>query len=146
MERNHSLLTILLAILIVSFVKGFFGGLPLLIFDLTNNMAMYGYYPIFDVVNIIISPFLTFFVFYQIGKKFDLKLNLMPSIIRLLLGSYVGHFLAINLIYLLAAWRYYPSILLSHILSPLFFTTFFISFSALAIAYLRNNREETDGT
>ena len=143
-EQNQSLLTIFLAILGLSFVADFFGGLPLLFFDFSYNLAMYAYYPIFMALHIIIDPVLIFILFYHIGKKFELKLNLIPTIIRLLIGSYLGHFLATNLIYILAAWEAYPSILLSSIFSNLFLHTTFLSFSALAIAYLRNNREKTD--
>lgn len=82
------------------------------------------------VLHIIIDPVIIFILFYHIEKKFDLKLNLIPTIIRLLLGSYLGHFLAINLI------------LLSTIFSTLFLQTTFLSFSAIAIAYLKNNIEE----
>ena len=144
MEQNHSLITILLAVLIASFVTGFFRAFPIMFIDISNIQFYSTYYPIFMLINIIIHPFLIFILFYKIGKRFDLKLNLKPSIIRLVIGSYLGHFVVINLIYLNVVRGDYFAALVGSLFSPLFLETFFVSFSALAIAYLRNNIKETE--
>lgn len=144
MEQNHSLLTIFLAILIASIVIDVFRGSFFMFFD-TSNIQLYStYYPIFVLVSILIHPFLIFILFYKLGKRFDLKVNLKPSIIRLLFGSYLGHFLGTNLIYLIIGGENYLSTLVGSIISTSFLATFFLSFSALAIAYLTNNIDETD--
>ena len=144
MEQNHSLLTIFLAILIASIMIDVFRGSFFMFFD-TSNIQLYStYYPIFVLVSILIHPFLIFILFYKLGKRFDLKVNLKPSIIRLLLGSYLGHFLGTNLIYLIIGGENYLSTLVGSIISTSFLATFFLSFSALAIAYLTNNIDETD--
>ena len=144
MEQNHSLLTIFLAILIASIVIDVFRGSFFMFFD-TSNIQLYSTnYPIFVLVSILIHPFLIFILFYKLGKRFDLKVNLKPSIIRLLFGSYLGHFLGTNLIYLIIGGENYLSTLVGSIISTSFLATFFLSFSALAIAYLTNNIDETD--
>jgi Na+/melibiose symporter-like transporter len=144
MEQNHSLLTIFLAILIASIMIDVFRGSFFMFFD-TSNIQLYStYYPIFVLVSILIHPFLIFILFYKLGKRFDLKVNLKPSIIRLLFGSYLGHFLGTNLIYLIIGGENYLSTLVGSIISTSFLATFFLSFSALAIAYLTNNIDETD--
>ena len=144
MEQNHSLLTIFLAILIASIVIDVFRGSFFMFFD-TSNIQLYStYYPIFVLVSILIHPFLIFILFYKLGKRFDLKVNLKPSIIRLLFGSYLGHFLGTNLIYLIIGGENYLSTLVGSIISTSFLATFFLSFSALAIAYLTNTIDETD--
>jgi len=144
MEQNHSLLTIFLAILIASIVIDVFRGSFFMFFD-TSNIQLYStYYPIFVLVSILIHPFLIFILFYKLGKRFDLKVNIKPSIIRLLFGSYLGHFLGTNLIYLIIGGENYLSTLVGSIISTSFLATFFLSFSALAIAYLTNNIDETD--
>ena len=144
MEQNHSLLTIFLAILIASIMIDVFRGSFFMFFD-TSNIQLYStYYPIFVLVSMLIHPFLIFILFYKLGKRFDLKVNLKPSIIRLLFGSYLGHFLGTNLIYLIIGGENYLSTLVGSIISTSFLATFFLSFSALAIAYLTNNIDETD--
>ena len=144
MEQNHSLLTIFLAILIASIVIDVFRGSFFMFFDMSNIQLYSTYYPIFVLVSILIHPFLIFILFYKLGKRFDLKVNLKPSIIRLLFGSYLGHFLGTNLIYLIIGGENYLSTLVGSIISTSFLATFFLSFSALAIAYLTNNIDETD--
>lgn len=144
MEQNHSLLTIFLAILIASIVTDVFRGSFFMFFDMSNIQLYSTYYPIFVLVSILVHPVLIFILFYKLGKRFDLKVNLKPSIIRLFLGSYLGHFLGTNIIYLYLAGENYLSTLVGSIISTSFLATFFLSFSALAIAYLSNNMDETD--
>lgn len=144
MEQNHSLFTIFLAILIASIVTDVFRGSFFMFFDASNIQLYSTYYPIFVLVSILVHPVLIFILFYKLGKRFDLKVNLKPSIIRLLLGSYLGHFLGTNIIYLYIAGENYLSTLVGSIISTQFLATFFLSFSALAIAYLSNYMDETD--
>jgi hypothetical protein len=95
----------------------------------------------------IVSPILTLFVFYRIGKKFELKSNLKSSIIRLMTGAYLGQFVGSTTVYLIGIFLieeftvYWPQYL-SRIFSVSFLGLFFPSFTALAIAYLRNNESE----
>ena len=143
-QKNYSLITIFLAILIISFVSGLLRSYPILIWDIANIQNSQFYFPIFSIINIIINPFLVFTGFYQIGKKFDLRSNLKSLIIRLLTGAYLGHFLSINVVYLIiennSPWfDFYWVAIIGNVFSLSFLGTFFAAFTALAIAYLKQN-------
>ena len=97
------------------------------------------YSNILSLIIFIINPISVLIGFYYLGKKLDLKSNLKSVIIRLLIGAYLGQFFAITIVNLFSfSWTFY----LINILSTLFLAIFFPAFTALAIAYLGNNREE----
>ena len=142
-QKNYSLITIFLVILIISFVLGFFRNSPVLLWNIESMqdyIQNYQFYAlIFSLISMIINPFLVFFGFYQIGKKFDLRSNLKSLIIRLLAGAYLGYFLSFTIVYLIRGFDFSFSVLIGSSISLTFLDAFFIAFSALAIAYLRHN-------
>ena len=137
-QSNYSLTFILVVILALSTVSNFVGSIPIL-WGLDNIQLYSMYYPIIIIINIIISPVLVFVLFYLIGKKFDLKSNLKFSIIRLLIGAYVGHFLSFNIVRFFGEYYNFWSTIVSSIVSLAFLGTFFTAFTGLAIAYLKQN-------
>ena len=141
-NENNSLTLILVAVLVLSFVSSIVGRIPILFFNFESIQFYYTFYPIFLIINIIIHPVLVFVVFYRLGKNFDLKSNLKSSIIRLLIGSYIGYFLASNITQFIQgfddSWGIL-SFLIGSIVSLSFLGTFFAAFTALAIAYLKQN-------
>ena len=143
MEQNDNSLTlILVVVLVLGFVTSIVGRIPILFLNFDSIQFYYTIYPIFTIISIIIHPVLVFVVFYRLGKNFDLKLNLSSSIIRLLIGSYIGHFLASNIVQFIYGfedtWEIL-SFLIGSIISLGFLSSFFVAFSALAIAYLKQN-------
>ena len=138
-QKNRSLITIFLVIILISFVSGFFRSFPTVLWNIENIQDYLFYAPIFSLIGIIINPFLVFIGFYQIGKKFDLRSNLKSLIIRLLTGAYLGYFLSFNIVYLIRGVDLYVPTLIGSSISLTFLDAFFIAFSALAIAYLRHN-------
>jgi hypothetical protein len=143
MEQCRSLLRIFIIIMIVGFVEAFLiYSQPLLVFPIVSiwgNIDMQIYSNILSLIIFIINPISVLIGFYYLGKKLDLKSNLKSVIIRLLIGAYLGQFFAITIVNLFSfSWTFY----LINILSTLFLVIFFPAFTALAIAYLGNNREE----
>lgn len=138
-QNNYSLNLIFVVTIILGFTIAFVGSLPVFLINDIQTFQMYS--SIFIIINLIISPVLVFVVFYLIGKKFDLKLNLKSSIIRLLIGAYIGHFLGyITIQFINGFWDIWSTFIAS-IVSSAFFFTFFIAFTALAIAYLKQNNQ-----
>ena len=152
-QKGYSLNTIFLVILIISFVSGFLGLFPLLIWenlvfqDPFTRANTFFYFSLLSIIGFIINPILLFIGFYRIGKKFDLKSNLKSSIIRLMTSAYLGRVVGITAVYLIGIFLikeytfYWPQYL-SSIFSVAFIGTFFTAFTALAIAYLRQNESE----
>ncbi len=140
-QKDRSLITMFLVIILISFVSGFFRSFPMVLWNIENiqdYIQHYQFYAlIFSLINIIINPFLVFIGFYQIGKKFDLRSNLKSLIIRLLTGAYLGYFLSFNIVYLIRGIDLYFPTLIGSSISLTFLDAFFIALSALAIAYLK---------
>ena len=138
--------------MIVGFVETFLiFSEPLLVFPIVsirgNIQDMQIYSNILSLIIFIINPISVLIGFYYLGKKLDLKSNLKSVIIRLLIGAYMGQFFGITSlqltgICLIKGFNFYWLTYLSNILSVLFLGIFFPAFTALAIAYLGNNREE----
>ena len=139
MEQRRSLLRIFIIIIIVGFLEAFLVySQPFVPFIIGNIQDMQIYRNILSLIIFIINPISVLIGFYYLGKKLDLKSNLKSIIIRLLIGAYLGQFFAITIVNLFSfSWTFY----LSNILSTLFLAIFFPAFTALAIAYLGNNRE-----
>ena len=138
-QKDRSIITIFVVIIIISFASSIIGSYPISILYNIKPQDFLFYSPIFSIISIIIKPFLAFFVFYQIGKKFDLRSNLHSLIIRLLTGAYLGYFFSLSIIYLIRGIDLYWPALIGSSISLRFLDTSFIAFSALAIAYLRHN-------
>lgn len=150
MEQGRLLFRIFLMIMMVGFVGTFIIFFRMfLFFNFIDFQDFTIYQTIFSIITFIVNPVSVLVGFYYLGKKFDLKSNLKWVIIRLLIGAYLGQFFAITVvnligIYFINGFSFYWTSYLSNILSTLFLAIFFSAFTALAIAYLRNNREETD--
>ena len=153
MEQKGRLLSIFTVIFIISTVTSFLGSYyiiaypPLIQLTPPDNIQYIQLYStITSLSSFIVNTILTLFVFYRIGKKFDLKSNLKSSIIRLMTGAYLGQFVGINAvnligIFLIEGFTFYPAYLV-RAFSVSFLGTFFTAFTALAIAYLRHNKSE----
>jgi hypothetical protein len=121
----------------------FLNYLSIYVLQQYSNQELFTY--LFNLLN----PMITLFLFvssYFIGKSINLKSHLIPVIISLLLGSIISNFVfPLSLLSLL-------SFLTSARSLPMAFNTilglfseglvyFFVSFTAMVIAYLRNKRE-----
>ena len=139
-QKNYSLITIFLVILIISFVSGLLRNYRFFFFGI-DNIQDYLWYAnlLLSIINIIINPCLVFLGFYQIGKKFDLRSNLKSLIIRLLAGAYLGYFLSFTIVYLIRGFDVSFPVLIGSSISLTFLDAFFVAFSALAIANFRHN-------
>ena len=136
---------IFLVITLISFSLGFTRFFSLLLYENIGSVEQVNfenimfYNLIILSVRMLINPFLIFIIFYKIGTKFDIKLNLKPTIIRLLLGAYLGYFISSNLVFLIhRSADSFLSTILGNIFSTTFLGIFFVGFSALVIAYFRH--------
>ena len=130
-QKSRYLIMIFLVVLIMDYLLGQMNVIPeILGMSNTSYQSML----FFDLLSFV----LIFIAFYLIGKKFDVRTNLKLVIITLLIGTYVANLLVVpQFLYLEYAfsweWVFY-------IFFPLqFFCPFFVAFSALSIAYFRNN-------
>ena len=142
MEQDRSIFRIFITIMIVGFVETFLiYSEPLAPFTVVNIQDMQLYSNILSLIIFFINPVSVLIGFYYLGKKLDLKSNLKSVIIRLLIGAYLGQFLAITLLHLVGLYTFYWNFYLSSILSTLFLGIFFPAFTALAIAYLKHTEQ-----
>lgn len=127
-QQNRHLIMIFLIILIMNFMAVFIK--KAIIFD----WFFMSYETSFILSLLIIIP-IVFVSFYLIGQKFDLKSNLKWSIISLLLGAILGYLLSLSYCFItkevLCSLMFY----FSFYFPVTIFFTFFIAFSALAMAY-----------
>jgi hypothetical protein len=131
-----------IVILIIEFATTFLVYSQLFVpFAIGNIQDIQIYNFVIQLITFIISPISVLVGFYYWGKKLYLKSNLKSVITRLLVGAYLGQFLAITIHYLVGIyfiggfnsdWLVY----LSRIVSVSFIGVFFVSFTALAIANL----------
>jgi hypothetical protein len=132
MEQNRSLLGIFIVAMIIELVVTFLSYSRMFLpFSLENLQDFTIYHTIISMVTFIINPILVLIGFYNMGKKFDLKSNLKPIIVRLLIGAYLGQFIFIE------EYTFYWLSYLSSLLSVSFLGVFFASFTALAMAHLK---------
>ena len=102
---------------------------------------LYLYSFVFTCIQCLISPVFLFVVAYFVGKTVELKAELSSIIVFLFLGSLVGPIvlLGYNLLYSAAyqlpTLAYYGQVFLGVAIQGL--QLFFISFSAMAMAFLR---------
>lgn len=119
-----------------------------IIFSLISGMTgiegtkqLYFYSFVFTCIQYLISPVFLFVVAYFVGKRVELKAELSSIIIFLFLGSLVGpivllgYSLLYSAAYQLSTLAYYGQAFLGIAIQGL--QLFFISFSAMAIAFLR---------
>jgi len=150
MEQDRLIFKIFITAILVGFVEAFLiYSRMFLSFTLYTVQDFTIYHFIISLITFIINPIMVLIGFYYLGRKFDLKSNLKPAIIRLLIGAYLGQFFGITILQLVGicfikGFNFYWISYLSSILSVLFLRIFFPAFTALAISYLRNNRKETD--
>ena len=135
-QKDRYLVMIFLVVLIISFVIGILRNWMIFYFLEWHDYLVY--YQI-SVISSLITPLLVFIPYYLIGKKFDLRSNLKWSIISLLTGAYLGYFLSANIEIPLIGFVPYWERVIESIISLQFLYTFSIAFSALAIAYFKNN-------
>jgi hypothetical protein len=147
MEQDRPIFRIFIIIMIIEFVATFLGYSRMFLpFTLDNVQYFTIYHFIISIITFIINPISVLIGFYYLGKKLDLKSNLKPVIVRLLIGAYLGQFISITILYLVGIYfiegfSFYWLSYLSSILSVSFLGLFFASFTALAIANLgQNNR------
>lgn len=150
MEQKSSLFRMFIVILIIEFVTTFLAYSRLFLpyaLDIQTLTSLQIYGSTISLITIIINPISVLIGFYYWGKKLDLKSNLKSVIIRLLIGAYLGQFLAITIHYLVGIYFitgfnfYWLAYLQQGILSVSFLGVFFTSFTALAIANLRQNNQ-----
>ncbi len=144
MEQNRSLFGIFIVTMIIEFVIAFLSYSRMFLpFTLDINFQdLQIYHLIISLITFIINPISVLIGFYYLGKKLDLKSNLKPVIVRLLIGAYLGQFISFTLLYLIGiyfieGYSFYWLSYLSSILSVSFLGVFFASFTALAIAHLK---------
>ena len=143
MEQNRSLLGIFIVAMIIELVVTFLSYSRMFLpFSLENLQDFTIYHTIISMVTFIINPILVLIGFYNMGKKFDLKSNLKPIIVRLLIGAYLGQFISFTLLHLIGIifieeYTFYWLSYLSSLLSVSFLGVFFSSFTALAMAHLK---------
>jgi hypothetical protein len=143
MEQNSSLFRMFIVILIIEFVITFLVYSQLFIpfaVDNIQDLQIYSY--IISLITFIINPFFVLIGFYYLGKKLDLKSKLKSVIIRLLIGAYLGQFFSITIlnlveIYFIEGFNFHWLSYLGSILSVSFLGVFFATFTALAIAYMK---------
>jgi len=131
-QKDRYLIMIFLVIFIMNFVIGIIEK------GLAYKWFSFHYQSSIILSLIIISP-LVFVSFYLIGEKFDLKSNLKFSIINLLSGAVLGYFLSSIYWYIRSEIYRSMMMLLGVNFLLTIVLTFFIAFSALALAYLRTN-------
>jgi hypothetical protein len=143
MEQDRPIFRIFIMIMIIEFVATFLGYSRMFLpFTLDNVQYFTIYHFIISIITFIINPISVLIGFYYLGKKLDLKSNLKPVIVRLLIGAYLGQFISFTLlyligIYLIEGYSFYWLSYLSSILSVSFLGLFFAAFTALAIAHLK---------
>jgi hypothetical protein len=143
MEQDRLIFRIFIMIMIVGFVEAFLiFSRTFLTFTLYNFQDFTIYHFIISIISFIINPIYVLIGFYYLGKKLDLKSNLKPVIVSLLVGAYLGQFFGITIpqlvgIYFIREFNFYWLSYLSTILSVLFLGIFFPAFTALAIAHLK---------
>lgn len=128
-QKDRYLIMIFSVVTIMSYALGQMIMIPAII-DTSYMMMLFLNY---------LSPILLFIAFYLIGKKFEVRTNLKSLIVTLLIGAYLG-----NLLSYLTQFLYFEYTFswesAFYILVPLqFIYTFFVSFSALAIANFEKN-------
>jgi len=141
-QKDRSVTRMFLVILILGFASGFLRNSFVFLLDLFNDLQI-AFSPFFQVINylnLVIIYGVVFVVFYQMGKKIDLKLKLDSLIIRLLAGAVIGNFLGFNIALLLGGFYYDFGIFENSIINILLYAlpTFLTAFTALAIAYIRH--------
>lgn len=143
MEQNSSLFRLFIVTMIIEFVVTFLTYsrifLPFAV-DNVQNLQIYNY--LISLITFIINPISVLIGFYYLGKKLDLKSKLKPAIVRLLIGTYFGQFFSMTIlfsigIYFIEGFNFSWLSYLGSILSVSFLGVFFASFTALAIAYLK---------
>ena len=136
-QKDRYLIMIFLVVLIMDFAVGFIRRIPIAV---PLSMDYYYIYYLIMFISFLISPVLVFIAFYLIGRKFDVRTNLRSLIVILLTGAYLGNFLSAIIYILLREYVFsWESVIGIFFVSLQFLYTFFIAFSALAIAYFRNN-------
>jgi len=70
--------------------------------DNVQNLQIYNY--IVYVITFIINPISVLIGFYYLGKKLDLKSNLKSVIIGLLVGTYLGQFFSITILFVIGVF------------------------------------------
>jgi hypothetical protein len=146
LEQNRFLFRIFIVIMILEFVIIFLNYYRILLipFSFDNVQEMQIYISIISLFSFIIHPILVLIGFYNLGKKIDLKSNLKSVILRLLIGAYLGQFFSITVlnfigICFIEGFNFYWLSYFGFIFSTVFLGAFFTSFTALAIAYLKQN-------
>ena len=142
MEQNRSLFRLFIVAMIIEFVVTFLTYsrifLPFTV-DNLQNLQIYNY--IISLITFSINPISVLIGFYYLGKKFDLKSKLKPVIVRLLIGAYFGQFFSITILFLIGIFIGWVDLFwlsyLGSILSVSFLGVFFASFTAMAVAYLK---------
>ena len=129
-QKSRYLIMIFLVVLIMDYVLG---QMNVILEILGMSNTSYQIMLFFDLLSFV----LIFIAFYLIGKKINVRTNLKLVIITLLIGTYVANLLVVpQFLYLdTFSWEW-----IFYIFFPLqFICPFFIAFSALSIAYFRNN-------
>ena len=111
------------------------------------------YIDVLPKISLIFNPFIVFIFSYMIGRKFDIKLKLVQTLIFILAISYLGYlsgYITAGLTLVPVVYRvlFMESILTYTIpwtlpLPTIPLTLFFVQISALLIAYIRNPLEQT---
>jgi hypothetical protein len=135
-QKDRYLIMIFLVVLITDFAVGFIRDIPI---ALSLSMDYYYIYTLIMFISFLIRPVLVFIAFYLIGRKFDVRTNLRSLIVILLTGAYLGNFLSAIIYILLREYVFSWVSVISIFISLQFLYTFFTAFSALTIAYFRNN-------
>lgn len=135
-QKDRYLIMIFLVVLIMDFAVGFIRRIPIVV---RPSMDYFYIYYLIIFISFLISPVLVFIAFYLIGRKFDVRTNLRSLIIILLTGAYLGDFLSAIIYIPLREYVFSWESVIGIFISLQFLYTFFIAFSALAIAYFRNN-------
>jgi len=135
-QKDRYLIMIFLVVLIMDFAVGFIRRIPIVV---PPSMDYFYIYYLIIYISFLISPVLVFIAFYLIGRKFDVRTNLRSLIIILLTGAYLGDFLSTIIYIPLREYVFSWESVIGIFISLQFLYTFFTAFSALTIAYFRNN-------
>lgn len=139
--KGQSLIPLFIVILVLGFASGVLGGYgPLLTLHLHEQgvpLEEIGIYlTIRSLVGTAINPFMILIGVYFVGRKIDLKAKLVPLIVLIFVGSYLGNLLG----HIVAPLIIAPQSLSASVqmgLTYLPLQRFFVAFTALSLAYIR---------
>jgi hypothetical protein len=113
--------------------------LPFLLADASSSADLHTIYSILGLIRALI-PLMVFVLMYPTGRKIDLKSKLVPLIINLISGLYIGEIIGFNVVLIFTGNFTVDTIIPSLVQS---ISLFFVAFTALAISYLRHNQQNS---